>query len=71
MKSRVAMDFTGTGGRVVDDPNEAIGVAIEEGHQWRVRTCTSTLTRFYYIYVVIYRWKGTQICGRLCCEQMF
>ncbi|ELU15451.1 hypothetical protein CAPTEDRAFT_176380 [Capitella teleta] len=35
VKSRVAMDFTGRGGRVVDDPNEALGVAVEEAHQWR------------------------------------
>ncbi|XP_013407727.1 growth factor receptor-bound protein 14 isoform X2 [Lingula anatina] len=35
VKSRVAMDFTGHKGRVIDDPNEAIGVAIEEGQHWR------------------------------------
>ena len=30
------MDFTGNGGRIVNDPNEALGVAIEEVHHWRV-----------------------------------
>lgn len=34
----VAMDFTGSsGGRVIDDPFEALGVAIEEGAAWRRR----------------------------------
>lgn len=33
--SRVPMDFTGNGGRIVNDPNEALGVAIDEVHQWR------------------------------------
>jgi len=36
MKSRVAMDFSGERGRVVADPNEALGVAFEEGYNWRV-----------------------------------
>ena len=36
MKSRVAMDFSGERGRVVADPNEALGVAYEEGYNWRV-----------------------------------
>ena len=36
VKQRVPMDFTGTGGRVVADPNEAIGVAYEEARHWRV-----------------------------------
>ena len=36
VRARVAMDFTGHGGRVVDDPIEAVGVAIEEGQHWRV-----------------------------------
>ena len=45
VKSRVAMDFTAkTGGRVVDDPNEAIGVAIEEGQEWRVSTPHTPIT---------------------------
>jgi len=35
VKSRVAMDFTGPGGRVVADPNEALNVALEEAHHWR------------------------------------
>ena len=34
--ARVPMDFTGAGGRIVNDPNEALGVAIEEVHNWRV-----------------------------------
>jgi len=36
VKSRVAMDFSGEHGRVVADPNEALGVAFEEGYNWRV-----------------------------------
>jgi len=36
VKSRVAMDFSGERGRVVADPNEALGVAFEEGYNWRV-----------------------------------
>lgn len=35
VRPRVAMDFTGPGGRVVDDPNEALGVAMEEAKWWR------------------------------------
>jgi len=30
------MDFSGEQGRVVADPNEALGVAFEEGYNWRV-----------------------------------
>jgi len=30
------MDFSGERGRVVVDPNEALSVAFEEGHNWRV-----------------------------------
>lgn len=37
VKNRVAMDFSGEQGHVVDDPNEALCVAIEEGHNWRVK----------------------------------
>ncbi|CAH1789160.1 unnamed protein product, partial [Owenia fusiformis] len=37
MKSRVAMDFTGHEGRIVNDPNEALGVAVQEGQKWRKR----------------------------------
>ena len=36
VKSRVAMDFTGNEGRIITDPNEALGVAIEEAQQMRV-----------------------------------
>jgi hypothetical protein len=45
VKSRVAMDFTGPGGRVVDDPNEAVGVAIEEGHSWRRKVTPRNLAK--------------------------
>lgn len=46
VKSRVAMDFSGEQGRVVADPNEALGVAYEEGYNWRKKaalrnTCTT------------------------------
>jgi len=48
MKSRVAMDFSGDRGRVVADPNEALGVAFEEGYNWRKKaalrnTCTQQM----------------------------
>jgi len=46
VKNRVAMDFSGNRGHVVDDPNEALCVAIEEGHHWRVGTAVSV---FNYI----------------------
>ena len=38
--TRVPMDFTGPGGRVVEDPCEARAVAIAEAHNWRV-SCAS------------------------------
>ncbi len=52
IKSRVAMDFTGPGGRVVANPNEALGVAIEEGHHWRVSTMI-TFCRQQYVLAVL------------------
>ena len=37
VKQRVPLDFSATAGpRVVSDPNEALGVAIEEESSWRV-----------------------------------
>jgi len=40
------MDFSGEQGRVVADPNEALGVAFEEGYNWRVsRFTTAFLNR--------------------------
>ena len=38
--ARVPMDFTGPGGRVVEDPCEAQAVAIAEAHHWRVNDQT-------------------------------
>ncbi|XP_061675344.1 growth factor receptor-bound protein 10-like isoform X3 [Syngnathoides biaculeatus] len=35
--SLVAMDFSGTIGRVIDNPVEAQSAAVEEGHAWRKR----------------------------------
>lgn len=35
MRSRVAMDFTGSVGRIVDDPKEAKNIAESEGMNWR------------------------------------
>ena len=50
MKSRVAMDFSGERGRVVADPNEALGVAFEEGYNWRVSlTCVVDMERVVFI----------------------
>lgn len=37
MRSRVAMDFTGSVGRIVDDPKEAKDIAENEGIIWRRR----------------------------------
>lgn len=34
--SLVAMDFSGTIGRVIDNPAEAQSAALEEAHAWRV-----------------------------------
>ncbi|XP_064421442.1 growth factor receptor-bound protein 7 isoform X2 [Latimeria chalumnae] len=34
----VAMDFSGCTGRVIDNPNEALSVALEEGQAWRKKT---------------------------------
>lgn len=34
--SLVAMDFSGTIGRVIDNPVEAQSAALEEAHAWRV-----------------------------------
>lgn len=36
MKPRVAMDFTGSQSRIVDDPKEAKAIAAAEGHTWKV-----------------------------------
>lgn len=35
MRSRVAMDFTGSVGRIVEDPKEAKNIAENEGINWR------------------------------------
>ena len=41
-QNRVAMDFSGPdGGRVIEDPNEAEGAAIEEAHGWRQRALSN------------------------------
>ncbi|XP_026463215.1 transcription factor mef2A-like [Ctenocephalides felis] len=37
LRSRVAMDFTGAQGRIVEDPAEALAVADAEGCSWRRR----------------------------------
>ncbi|KAK1789000.1 hypothetical protein P4O66_014952, partial [Electrophorus voltai] len=40
--SLVAMDFSGQRSRVIENPSEALSVAVEEGLSWRVRlTCIS------------------------------
>ncbi|KAL7826765.1 hypothetical protein AOLI_G00319740 [Acnodon oligacanthus] len=36
--SLVAMDFSGRTGRVIDNPEEAMSAALEEGHNWRKRS---------------------------------
>lgn len=36
--SLVAMDFSGRTGRVIDNPEEAVSAAMEEGHTWRKRS---------------------------------
>lgn len=35
MRSRVAMDFTGSVGRIVEDPQEAREIAQSEGAYWK------------------------------------
>ncbi|KAK9501116.1 hypothetical protein O3M35_002221 [Rhynocoris fuscipes] len=37
LRSRVAMDFTGNEGRIVEDPKEARDIAISEGVTWKRR----------------------------------
>lgn len=35
VRSRVAMDFTGSTGRIVEDPKEARAIALAEGNTWK------------------------------------
>lgn len=44
VRSRVAMDFTGSVGRIVEDPTEAKAIAISEGLAWKRRWRSNTLT---------------------------
>ncbi|XP_046396922.1 growth factor receptor-bound protein 14-like [Ischnura elegans] len=37
VRSRVAMDFTGSVGRIVEDPKEARAIAMAEGYLWKKR----------------------------------
>ncbi|KAL0277009.1 UNVERIFIED_CONTAM: hypothetical protein PYX00_004443 [Menopon gallinae] len=37
VRSRVAMDFTGSVGRIVEDPQEAKAIALAEGYCWKKR----------------------------------
>ncbi|KAM9804777.1 growth factor receptor-bound protein 14 [Neosynchiropus ocellatus] len=39
--SLVAMDFSGKKGRVIENPSEALSVAVEEGLAWRRKSCRS------------------------------
>nr|XP_018914354.1 PREDICTED: growth factor receptor-bound protein 14-like isoform X2 [Bemisia tabaci] len=41
VRSRVAMDFTGSVGRIVEDPKEAKAIAVAEGNSWRRRWRTN------------------------------
>ncbi|XP_069472413.1 growth factor receptor-bound protein 14 [Ambystoma mexicanum] len=38
--SLVAMDFSGSSSRVIDNPTEALSVAVQEGLMWRRKSCT-------------------------------
>ncbi|KAG5888925.1 hypothetical protein JTB14_019420 [Gonioctena quinquepunctata] len=42
VRSRVAMDFTGAVGRIVEDPQEATAIAVAEGYSWKRRWRTNT-----------------------------
>ncbi|KDR11446.1 Growth factor receptor-bound protein 10, partial [Zootermopsis nevadensis] len=42
VRSRVAMDFTGSVGRIVEDPQEAKAIAVAEGYSWKRRWRPST-----------------------------
>ncbi|XP_018322316.1 growth factor receptor-bound protein 14-like [Agrilus planipennis] len=44
VRSRVAMDFTGSVGRIVEDPKEAKAIAVAEGYSWKRRWRPSTRT---------------------------
>lgn len=39
----MAMDFSGQQSRVIENPSEALSVAVEEGLSWRVRSKLKTL----------------------------
>ena len=43
MKPRVAMDFTGSQSRIVEDPKEAKAIAAAEGHTWKVKNSIHVL----------------------------
>lgn len=48
VRSRVAMDFTGSVGRIVEDPKEAKAIAVAEGYSWKRRwrpPCRGTNTQ--------------------------
>ncbi|XP_017773076.1 PREDICTED: growth factor receptor-bound protein 14-like [Nicrophorus vespilloides] len=45
VRSRVAMDFTGSVGRIVDDPKEAKAIAVAEGYSWKRRWRPSCRTQ--------------------------
>ncbi|XP_074030953.1 growth factor receptor-bound protein 14 isoform X2 [Leptinotarsa decemlineata] len=59
VRSRVAMDFTGAVGRIVEDPQEATAIAAAEGYSWKRRwrapirgtTAPSTLVQTQTAYV--------------------
>ncbi|KAF2880743.1 hypothetical protein ILUMI_25415 [Ignelater luminosus] len=44
VRSRVAMDFTGSVGRIVEDPKEAKAIAVAEGYSWKRRWRPTTRT---------------------------
>uniref|UniRef100_A0A8C4W020 Growth factor receptor bound protein 7 n=1 Tax=Gopherus evgoodei TaxID=1825980 RepID=A0A8C4W020_9SAUR len=55
----VAMDFSGCTGRVIENPNEALTVALEEAQSWRVSPCFhagfSSSIFFSFLFSAIHR----------------
>lgn len=61
--SLVAMDFSGTIGRVIDNPVEAQSAALEEAHAWRVSITTHERPESGAVYRFVPMTVHVQICG--------
>lgn len=50
--SLVAMDFSGQKSRVIENPTEALSVAVEEGLAWRVHIASRSSKCFWFEFVL-------------------